>query len=266
MESISQTAPILPGRPVLQQFWADLTFLHWRVDAASIAPLMPPGIVPDVFEGSSWVGLIPFRMLDSAFFGGPAVPYFGTFTEVNVRLYGVDEFGRRGVVFASLEASRLAAVVAARAVFGLPYYWASADFGRDNQDYRYESRRIGRAGPTTRIVSRVSAVPIVGDPLADFLTARWRLFVARGGKTAVQANRHGAWPLFSAELLDLDDELLTAAGLPGLADRAPDSVLFSPGVLTQFSGARPLEAPMRRGLTLPGIVGDTGLEPMTSSV
>ena len=273
MEPISKTAPILPGRPVLQQFWADVTFLHWRVDASMIAPLLPPGIVPDVFGGSSWVGLIPFRMIDSAFFGGPPVPYFGTFTEVNVRLYGVDEFGRRGVVFASLEASRLAAVVAARAVFGLPYFWAAADFGRDGQDYRYESRRIGRDGPTTRIVSRASALPVADDPLADFLTARWRLFVGRGGKTAVQANQHGAWPLVSAELLDLDDNLLAAAGLPGLADQPPDSVLFSPGVLTQFSGARPLGQPVRKTSLLPGgatgsgrVVGDTGLEPMTSSV
>ena len=273
MEPISQTAPILPGRPVLQQFWADLTFLHWRVDASDVAPLLPPGIVPDVFGGSSWVGLIPFRMVGSAFFGGPAVPYFGTFTEVNVRLYGIDEFGRRGVVFASLEASRLAAVVAARAVFGLPYFWASADFGHDGRDYRYESRRIGRGGPTTKIVSRPSGVPVVEDPLADFLTARWRLFVARGGATAVQANRHGAWPLVTAELLELDDGLLAAAGLPGLADRQPDSVLFSPGVLTQFSGARPLVEPEGKSSLLPGgttgpgrVVGDTGLEPMTSSV
>ncbi|CAN5469099.1 DUF2071 domain-containing protein [soil metagenome] len=258
---------------MLQQFWADLTFLHWRVDASVVAPLLPPGIVPDVFGGSSWVGLIPFRMVGSAFFGGPAVPYFGSFTEVNVRLYGVDEFGRRGVVFASLEASRLAAVVAARAVFGLPYFWASADFGRDGQDYRYESRRIGGGGPQTVIVSRASSRPVVDDPLADFLTARWRLFVGRGGKTAVQANRHGAWPLFEAELLELDDGLLAAAGLFGLADRRPDSVLFSPGVLTQFSGAQPLGEPRRRamplsgGVTGPGrVVGDTGLEPMTSSV
>ncbi len=267
MESISQTAPSLPGRPVLQQFWADVTFLHWRVDASVVAPLLPPGIVPDVFDGSSWVGLIPFRMLDSAFFGGRPVPFFGSFTEVNVRLYGVDEFGRRGVVFASLEASRLVAVIAARTVFGLPYFWASADFHTEGREYRYATRRLGRDGPTTRIVSRASAVPVVDDPLADFLTARWRLFVGRGGGTAVQANRHGAWPLVAAELLELDDGLLAGAGLPGLAENPPDSTLFSPGVLTQFSAARTLRERERRGFALPGkVVGDTGLVPMTSSV
>jgi hypothetical protein len=37
-----------------------------------------------------------------------------------------------------------------------------------------------------------------------------------------------------AQLLDLKDELVAAAGLPGLTSRPPDSVLFSRGVRTQF--------------------------------
>lgn len=235
MEPISQVSPDLPGRPILQQFWADLTFLHWRVDAAEVVPLLPPEIEPDIFDGTAWVGLIPFRMLHSSFLSGPAIPYFGSFTEVNVRLYGVDQHGRRGVIFASLEASRLAAVLTARTVFGLPYHWAAARFERDGDRLRYSSRRMSRARPSTLVASRASSVPVVGDALADFLSARWRLFVRRGDHTVVQANRHNAWPLFEAELLELDDELLHAAGLPGVALRQPDSVLYSPGVLTQFS-------------------------------
>ena len=34
------------------------------VDSA-IASLLPPGVRPDVHDGSSWVGLIPFRVLDA---------------------------------------------------------------------------------------------------------------------------------------------------------------------------------------------------------
>lgn len=236
MELISQEAPPLPGRVVLTQFWADLTFLHWRVDAALVASLLPAGIVPDVFDGSAWVGLIPFRMLDTALAGTPKVPYFGSFTEVNVRLYGVDASGNRGVVFTSLEASRLAAVLVARASFGLPYFWANARTQRTGDVIRYESRRLDAGHASTRIVSRTSTIPVVQDPLADHLTARWRLFVQRGNRTFVQANRHAPWPLFQAELLELDDGLLAASGFSGLALREPDSVLYSPGVAVAFSG------------------------------
>lgn len=221
---------------MLTQFWADLTFIHWRVDPAVIAPLLPAGVSPDVFDGSAWVGLIPFRMLDTALAGTPKVPYFGSFTEVNVRLYGVDAAGNRGVVFTSLEASRLAAVLVARAAFGLPYFWASAKTTRTGDTLTYQSRRLAAGRASTRIVSRPSDAPVVGDPLADYLTARWRLFVQRGNHTLVQANRHAPWPLFRAEILQLDDGLLAASGFAGLSAREPDSVLYSPGIAVEFSG------------------------------
>lgn len=237
MEPISPTAPPLPGGQILQQFWADLVFLHWRVDAADVRPLLPEGIEPDIFDGSSWVGLIPFRMLDSAFFGGPAIPYFGSFIEINVRLYGVDRNGKRGVVFASLEASRLAAVLAAQVAFRLPYYWASSRLDRVDDIFHYSSRRFARGAPSTDVMVRASNRRVEDDPLAEFLTARWRLFVAKGTRVFAQDNHHLPWPLFEAELLGLDDGLFDAAGLPGITSRAPDSVMYSPGVLTTFSGA-----------------------------
>ncbi len=238
MEPISQIAPPLPGRVVLTQFWADLTFIHWRVDASIVAPLLPRGIVPDLFDGSTWVGLIPFRMLDTALAGAPPVLYFGSFTEVNVRLYGVDAAGNRGVVFTSLEASRLAAVLVARVRFGLPYHWADAHARRNGDVLSYDSSRRQPARVSSRIVSRASDVRVMDDPLAQFLTSRWRLFVQRGERTFVQANIHAPWPLFQAELIELDDGLVEASGFEGLVDRTPDSVLYSPGVAVAFSGPR----------------------------
>jgi uncharacterized protein YqjF (DUF2071 family) len=197
-----------------------------------VAPLLPPGVRPDVFDGSTWVGVIPFLLDRATIFGSPPVPYVGSFVEVNVRLYGVDEAGRRGVVFLSLEASRLAAVLAARAAFGLPYRWSKTTMDAAGGTIRYSSRRHGR-GPSSCIVSRPGD-RVEADPLALFLTARWGLFTALRGRTIFLPNEHEPWELWSAELLDLDDELVASAGLPGVTDRAPDSVLFSRGVETRF--------------------------------
>ena len=47
-------------------------------------------------------------------------------------------------------------------------------------------------------------------------------------------NEHPPWPLHTATLEALDDGLVAAAGLPGIVDRPPDSVLWSPGVRTTF--------------------------------
>jgi uncharacterized protein YqjF (DUF2071 family) len=228
------TAPPLPGRTVASQRWSHLVFLHWRVDAAEVAPLLPAGLSPDLHDGSTWVGLIPFVLDRATIFGSPPVPYFGDFVEVNVRLYAIDERGRRGVVFVSLEASRLAAVLAARAAFSLPYIWSRTRLVRADGTFDYTSRRHRDHAATSRIVARPSSEPVRDDALADFLTARWALFTTIRGRTVYLRNTHEAWPLFEAELLELDDTLLARAGFPQLASRAPDSVLYSPGVVTRF--------------------------------
>ena len=234
MIPISSKTPPLTGRAVLAQSWERIVFVHWRVSAAEVAPLLPEGIVPDEFDGTSWVGLIPFVMGRTAVLGSPPIPYFGAFTEVNVRLYGVDAAGRRGVVFRSLEASRLAAVLGARAVFGIPYFWAKATVSEKNGILRYESSRRALTTPSSRVVVRPGSTPVTNDPLADFLTARFLLFGVLLGRTVAMPNEHRPWALYDAELLELDDELVKAAGIHSIAGRAPESVLYSPGVITRF--------------------------------
>jgi uncharacterized protein YqjF (DUF2071 family) len=239
-EPIATTAPPLPGRRILSQRWSDVTFVHWRVDASEIAGRFPAGTRPDEFNGSAWVGLIAFQMSRSSFFGGPRIPWLGDFPEINVRHYSVDDAGRRGVVFASLEASHLLPVLAARFAFGLNYQWARMALGRRGDLVAYRSRRFGPGRPATHLVARVLDEPVVGDPLADFLSARWAFHERHLGRTTYSRNSHEPWPLQRAELVHLDDELLGAAGLPHLADRAPDSVLYSSGVDTVFSAPHPL--------------------------
>lgn len=244
---ISSIAPALAGRASASQRWSNLVFIHWRVDAADVAPLLPAGLRPDEFDGSSWVGLIPFVLDQATVFGSPPVPYFGNFVEVNVRLYAVDAEGRRGVVFVSLEASRLAAVLAARALFHIPYMWSRTKLAYPDQAsapelhsplLKYTSVRHGAARAHTTIVARPSAVPVVADPLADFLTARWALFTSIRGRLIHLRNHHEPWQLFTADLVQLNDTLLAVAGFPGLTDRAPDSVLYSPGVTTWFGASK----------------------------
>ena len=126
---------------MLDQHWRDLSFLHWRVEPERVAPLLPAGTAPDVHDGATWVGLIPFRLTDAGFAPGPSLPYVGTFAETNVRFYSVDAQGRRGVVFGSLDAERLAFVLGARLVLGLPYVWSRMRVGRTGDVLTYASRR-----------------------------------------------------------------------------------------------------------------------------
>ncbi|MGV8912072.1 MAG: YqjF family protein [Rhodoglobus sp.] len=240
---VSSEAPPLGSRAVLRQRWSEVTFLHWKVDPATVAPLFPAGCRPDVIDGSTWVGLIAFQMSQSSFFGGPSIPWLGDFPEVNVRLYSIDEQGRRGVVFLSLEASHLIPVLAARAAFSLRYQWASMKIGQRDGQIAYKTKRHGQPDAASHIIVQpiddpAASVALAADPLATFLTARWGFHETHAGRTIYCRNHHEPWPLQPAELVHLEDGLLAAAGLGGLADRAPHSVMFASAVTTVFAAAQ----------------------------
>ena len=223
-ELVTPEAPILPWPRLFAQYWRNLSFLHWAVEPASIAHLYPPGTEPDTFEGSSFVGVVPFQM-----------SLLGTFLETNVRVYSVDRTGRRGVFFLSLDTDRLAMVAAGRSIFGVPYRWARMSY-RENGDRRaYTSRLRWRGVTASSSVEVRVADPLASGPLEHFLTARWGAHTVRAGRTWYVPNEHPVWALRRAELIDFcDDGLLASVGLGELSLRAPDHVAFSDGLAARF--------------------------------
>lgn len=239
-DALPAEPPPLGSTAILRQRWSEVTFVHWKVDPSVVKPYMPAGCSPDVIDGSTWVGLIAFQMSKSSFFGGPSIPWLGTFPEVNVRLYSIDERGQRGVVFLSLEASHLLPVFIARAAFGLKYQWAKMQLEQRDGKVAYLTRRHGRKDAASHMIVRPSDgtpanAAIASDPVSTFLTSRWGFHESHLGHTIYCRNHHEPWPLQHAELLYLNDGLLAAAGFDGLADRAPDSVLYAAEVTTVFA-------------------------------
>lgn len=236
MNTFNPLAPPLVGPRIMRQDWTRLTFVHWAVDPAIIAPLLPAGTRPDTLDGVTYVGLIPFEMRRAGFAHGPAVPFFGDFAETNVRLYSVDDQGRHGVVFRSLETDRLAVSLGARLAFATPYTWARMSLGRDGDllDYRSRRRWPTPHGAGGRVVVRRGAVIDEPDELSVFLSARFGLHTRHLGRTWWVPNTHAPWVLREGELLELDDTLVAAAGLPGVVDTPPVSVLTTDPVHTSF--------------------------------
>ncbi len=257
-EPVTAEAPQLRKPVLMRQRWLDLSSLHWAVDPGDVAAFLPPGTRPDVLHGKTYVGLLPFRMVGAGVSTGPAVPWLGTFLETNVRLYSVDDTGRRGVVFCSLDADRLAVVLGARATFGLPYRWAQMAYTKtpapQGEEHAYTMSLRWPPVDDTHVVSRVvvrdkGPLQVHDDAeLATFVSARWGLHVRRWGRTWYLPNQHPPWPLHRAELVTLEDQLVAAAGWPRLLDREPDLVLYSPGVSVRF-GRPSLASTPRRPLT-----------------
>ena len=229
--------PALPGQVTFEQRWADLTFIHWPVRPSSIEGLYPPGTRPDVFaDGMTYVALVPFVVSETKVGTALPLPYFGRFAETNIRLYSIDDAGRHGVVFRSLETARLAVVPVIRAGLGVPYAWSKMRMTRWGDHITYDSvRRWPRRGLRSRLTVTIGDA-VEPTPLEVWLTARWGAHTRNAGRTWWVPNEHVPWPLRAAEIVELSDELLDASAVRPAAERL--RALYSPGVRTRFGRAR----------------------------
>ena len=129
-----------------RQSWEDLLFAHWPVKAASLRRLVPEGLRIDEYEGTTFVGVVPFRMSGVMLRPMPDLPWISAFPELNVRLY-VERDGKPGVWFLSLDAHNPLAVWAARKFFHLPYFRARMACDREGAQVRYASARTDQPRP-----------------------------------------------------------------------------------------------------------------------
>jgi uncharacterized protein YqjF (DUF2071 family) len=221
--------PFEIARPVMEHRWDELTFLHWRYPAQTVQRLLPPSLTVDTFDGSAWMGLVPFLMT-IGLPGRRPLPGVGRFCETNVRTYVRDEEGRRGIWFFSLDATGLSAVLTARATYRLPYCWSQMRVVRDGDLMRYDCRRRWPGPARSHAVVRVGEryAPEELGTLDHFLTARWILFSRARGFHRMARAQHAPWVLHRAEPLRVQDGLLQAAGLP--APAGVPLAHYSPGV------------------------------------
>jgi len=214
--------PLPSGRWQMTQRWNDLLFVHWPVPASEIAPLLPEGLEPDVFEGSSWLGVVPFWLDRIKVRGVPTSPGMRNFPDLNVRTYVRDERTHTpGMYFFSLDATNLLAVVLAHTFFHLPYHWAEMHLDqRSEREFSFYSRRrltdesvIFKAryrglGPTRKLAEGGSGT------LEYFLMERSSLYTRNHAGQAVRANLHHVpWPLEEADAEIERNDLAKAIGI-----------------------------------------------------
>jgi uncharacterized protein YqjF (DUF2071 family) len=239
-ETTAGACPFRVDRPVMRQQWQRLTFLHWQFEPAVVQRLLPYWLQPDIFEGSAWVGLVPFFMRVATRGGRELMPV-SRFCETNVRTYVRDQNGRTGIWFLSLDAASLGAVSVARATYKLPYFWSNMQLTGTDDQVRYRCRR---KLPGPRWATSDISIDIGDRYQADelrsrdhFLTARWILFTIFDSKPTLARASHEPWPLHRARVRALDDRLIAAAGLP--TPQTPPLVHYSPGVAVAIGRPEP---------------------------
>lgn len=263
------------------QEWRRLLFLHWRVPVEDVQRLLPRGLEVDEFDGSAWLGVVPFSMERIRPWWSPAVPGISWFLETNVRTYVVDRQGVRGVWFFSLDADQWLAVKIARRFWYLPYRHAvlslqqsgggqpqfssgpdgglsagmNAESRRESEDeiirVNYRGTRSEKPSADYEIsvgVEPRQPAPAVTNTLEYFLVERYRLFAACPDGTLMTGRvHHDPYLLRPVKSCKVRQSLTAAAGFSVDDSAPPDHAAYSDGVTVRVSPLRRLDRSGSRG-------------------
>jgi uncharacterized protein len=214
--------PLPIGRWKMTQRWNDLLFVHWPVPVTAIAHLLPAGLQVDTYQGSAWVGVIPFWLDRVKFSNGVRLPTASGIPALNLRTLVRDEKTKTpGTYVFSLDNSDLMTVLLGRGLYHLPYHWADMCFEQKSErDFTLSSRRRFARHPVQFQVryrglgpSRKLAEARAGS-FESFLMDRNCLFSCNRQRELLRSNLHHiAWPLEDAEALIERNDLASAAGI-----------------------------------------------------
>ncbi len=234
--------PPPPGPWVMAQVWHDLLFAHWPVSVQDLRSHLPPGLNPDSFDGSGWLGVVPFRMSGIRPRQLPALPWLSAFPELNVRTY-VKVGGISGVYFFSLDAGNPVAVALGRGIFKLPYFRARMTLTIVDHVVHYTSHRTQSGAPPAELRARyrptAPAFSATAGSLEQWLTERYCLYTVDSGGRVVRIHiHHPQWQLQAAEAVFDRNTMAAAHGvvLPPMEpllhfSRRQDVIVWSPSTL-----------------------------------
>jgi len=216
------------GRARGFQQWRSLLFMHWPIPIDVIRPLVPDRLELDLLDGTAYVGVVPFAMQGVRPRWWPARMAF-EFLEINVRTY-VCHKGRPGIYFFSLDAASRPAVWAARRFWGLPYHHAEMHLDQVGDAFHYRSHRHGSdARHEVRYQLGEMIGPSQPGSIEFFLLERYLLFLEHRDSIHVGQVHHAPYPAQHADVLQVEDHLMAAAGLGEFPD-PPEFVHFAAGV------------------------------------
>jgi len=201
----------------MKQVWHDLLFMHWPIPADRLRPLIPPKLEIESFEGSAWVGVVPFHMSGIRAHWMPPIPGTSVFPELNVRTY-VRAGGKPGVWFFSLDAANSLAVAGARRFYHLPYFRARMEATSGPRDeIQYDSHRIHSGAVSADFRGHYRPLGNLfrakQGSLEYFFVERYCLYAATRGHIFCGEIDHAPWPLQRAEAEIGVNTMATASGI-----------------------------------------------------
>lgn len=220
-------------------------FLHWRIAPEVLQAQLPDEVTVETFDGSAWLGLVPFSMEQVRPWWSPAVPGISWFLETNVRTYVRHKSGLSGVWFFSLDANSRLAVWIARTFWKLNYVDCRLTLDADDQarSLHYSGRRI-RAHEHEYYIQvqlpKVEPLPADEETLEYFLLERYSLLTqAPAGHFLTGDVMHDPYRIVAVDQLACRETYTSR--LLGSNVGSPAHSVYSPGVDVRVSALERVE-------------------------
>jgi uncharacterized protein len=217
--------------------WLNLVMLNYAVDPGLLNRFVPSGTELDAFGGQTYVSLIGFEF-NRTHLAGIAVPFHGSFEEVNLRFYvrreTISGF-RRSVVFLRELVPKQAVAALARIAFGENYRCVpmshsvreNADTGMIAAGYSWGS---GASLCTMRIEAKGEASLPAEGSLSQFITEHyWGYAAQRNGGCLQYEVQHPRWIVREAESSGFAGDATRYYGpeFASVLRHPPDSAFFA---------------------------------------
>lgn len=196
--------------------------LNYVVEPDILRPFVPRGTELDAWDGTCYVSVVGFLMLDTRVLGVP-VPFHRDFEEVNLRFYvrRAEPGGwRRGVVFVGEIVPRRAIAAVARLGYNEPYrampmrHTVETTGGalRPGSTVSYGWRYRNRWNTLRGTVSGAPQRPAEGSEHAFITEHYWGYTAQRDGGSIEYRVEHEPWRVWSVRDAELDCDVSAIYG------------------------------------------------------
>ena len=218
-------------KSIMRQEWHNLLFLHWPIPISMIRHKVPKQLELDTFNGTAWIGIIPFQMRKLRPSFAFPIPPISNFTEINLRTYVKDKYNRKGVWFFSLDTQNPLGNWIARTFFHLNYRYAKTKFlinTKNENTVKYIFPKSNLPEQSVCWCNNIDTFRPIKNPqsLEFFLTERYRLYSYNEKKKVLLTGTlsHEPYSLNRPKLIDYSTGLFNSNGIE-FPNNFPESIL-----------------------------------------
>lgn len=201
--------------------WKDVFFIHWEIDPKIIQSYLPKQMAVDTFQGTAYIGIVPFLMNKVSFSHLPFL--FTPFPEINVRTY-VKVGEERGIYILNVALNSRLGYILSQYFYKLGYELDELVISKNNNEMLIKSQSF-----QCTLIQSTGEYYAQKDTIESWLTERFRFYIVKKNGNVLYGDiSHDPWILQNATIKIKKNTLFEDIQFP--CPNGDPHVLYSKGM------------------------------------